>query len=66
MYGYGNGHREFLFREFPELSQEGDTRKLISEVQEFKIEKLDPNMYLLKFFLPKGCYATIVIKSLFG
>ncbi len=66
LYGFANGHREFLFREFPELSQEGDERLLITQVKDFCIEQLDLSTYKLEFTLPKGCYATILIKSLFS
>ncbi|MBI3032245.1 tRNA pseudouridine(13) synthase TruD [Candidatus Woesearchaeota archaeon] len=66
LYGFANGHREFLFREFPELSQEGDERQLIIDVKDFSSQQLDPSTYKLMFTLPKGCYATVVIKSLFG
>lgn len=66
LYGFAKGHREFLFREFPELSQEGDERLLIAEIKDFLIKKLNSSTYKLEFTLPKGCYATVVIKSMFS
>ncbi len=62
--------RDFILREFPEISMEGSQRKLYSEVNDLRIsdyEKDDLNPgYKLKisFSLGKGSYATMVVKHL--
>ena len=56
--------RDFIFRELPELSAEGGERDLLCDV-DVCVTKLGSEKYRLKFFLNKGSYATIAIKSLF-
>ena len=56
--------RDFVVRRMPELSSEGDTRKVSVEPENLKIERIDKKTYNLSFFLPKGCYATTLIKHL--
>ncbi len=62
----------FIMRSIPELSSEGNFRKMFVEVQDFKISycKDDLNKGKLKavldFKLPPGSYATIVVKKMFG
>lgn len=64
--------RDFIIRELKELSSEGSERALF--VKDVKIgHKIeDDNLNkgkkkaVLKFFLPKGSYATRVIKEIFG
>ena len=57
--------RDFIVRRMPELSSEGDTRKVSVEPENLKIERIDKKTYKLSFFLPKGCYATELIRQMF-
>jgi tRNA pseudouridine13 synthase len=58
--------RNFIIREIPFISSEGSERNIVCEASEFeyefKNEKKDK--LSLKFFLPKGSYATLIVKSL--
>lgn len=58
--------RDFIIRQIPELSSEGDVRNVYCDVKDLEIKKLEENKYLINFFLPKGCYATVFIDQLFG
>lgn len=58
--------RDFIVRRIPELSSEGDTRKMVIKPENPKIEKLEKKKYKVTFFLPKGCYATELIRQMFG
>ena len=65
--------RDFIFREFPELTQEGANRNLYAEAENLKIGNLEEDelnkgkkKVLVEFFLPKGSYATEFIKFLFS
>lgn len=61
----------FLMKPFPELSSEGNDRKTFFMVKDFSSrwewDELHPRMKkcVLEFFIPKGCYATLVVKQLF-
>jgi len=64
--------RSFIFRELPEITSAGSERKQYAEAKNLEIRKLEndemnPGMkkIKLKFFLPKGCYATEFIKHIF-
>lgn len=62
--------RNFLLPSMPELSLSGNTRKKYFLVREFLLEhaldELHPGKKkaIVSFVLPKGCYATIVIRQL--
>lgn len=63
--------RDFLFKEFPELSLEGSERQTIVSAENLKISELkddDINSGMkkitLSFILPKGSYATEFIKQI--
>lgn len=65
--------QSFVLRSFPDLSQEGTTRKLIIDVEDLRIgglEKDERNHGMKKvritFTLPPGSYATEVIRQLFS
>ncbi len=65
--------QDFIFRPIPALSLEGDVRPAFVEVKEFKILQESPDelnrdrkKVKLSFALPKGSYATIVVKAIFG
>lgn len=64
--------RDFVNKKIPELSEEGAKRDLYVEPKDLEIgtlkdDELNTGMkkVLIKFFLPKGAYATNVIKTLF-
>lgn len=65
-------YRDFIIRSFPELSSEGNSRKLFADVKKLKIGKLENDelnkrmkKIKLKFFLNKGNYATMALKNMF-
>ena len=64
--------RDFIIRGMPELASEGDERNMFVEAENinFKTEKDELNnnkkKCIISFKLPKGSYATIVIKKIFG
>ena len=65
--------RDFVCREIPELSIEGQTRALLTNVNSLKIGKkeldeLNEGKWKIKisFTLNKGCYATVFIEQLLG
>lgn len=57
--------REFIIKAIPELTSEGDTRKVFAEVKDLKIEEIDEKTIKLSFILPKGSYATEFIRQTF-
>ena len=65
--------RDFIIRQIPELSSEGSEREAFIKINDFKIIKQDNDelnknkeKIIVKFSLPKGCYATVLIENLFG
>ena len=63
--------RDFIIREIPELSMEGALRDLFIEIKDLNYEikndtKTSTHIVILEFYLPKGCYATMVVKNLIG
>ncbi len=61
----GLTRRDFIIRALPDLSVEGTTRESFVQIENLEIELLDERA-ILEFELPKGSYATIVVKSLFN
>ncbi|MGV8141928.1 MAG: tRNA pseudouridine(13) synthase TruD, partial [Candidatus Woesearchaeota archaeon] len=57
--------RDFVVKALPELSVEGAIRECFVEVQNIDVRMLDDRA-ILEFELPKGSYATIVVKALFS
>ncbi|MBL7050679.1 tRNA pseudouridine(13) synthase TruD [Candidatus Woesearchaeota archaeon] len=64
--------RDFIIRQLPNLSQEGQIRECFVDLTNLKISNLQQDelnkgkkKIKLTFSLPKGSYATMVIKSLF-
>lgn len=60
--------RDFVIREIPELSAEGNERELLVRTSGFKYAVGDDSgkkKVTLSFALPKGSYATIVVRRLF-
>jgi tRNA pseudouridine13 synthase len=58
--------RDFIIPQIPELSSEGIDRELFIDVKDFKIVEKEKDKIVLSFSLPKGAYATIVVKNLFN
>ena len=65
--------RDFIIRQIPELSSEGSEREAFIKINDFKMikqekDELNKNKekIIVKFSLPKGCYATVLIENLFG
>ena len=63
----------FLCKRMPELAVEGDMRKALIKPKKLKVytaekDELNPgtSKILLNFELPKGCYATVLLKFLFS
>ena len=57
--------RDFVIRELPELSSEGEMRSVFADVKGLKISKKGKNAIEMEFSLPKGSYATEFIKQCF-
>jgi|SRR3989344_2956153 len=64
--------RDFIVKEIPELSIEGSERDLFAEAHDLELGDLESDelnsekkKIKLKFFLPKGCYATEFIRQNF-
>jgi len=63
--------RDFVIRALPGMSVEGIGRDMIVEIKDMEIGELDDDemgdkkKIKLKFFLPTGSYATMVVKQLF-
>ncbi len=57
--------RDFIIKAIPQLSSEGDMRKVFAEVKDLKIKKIDEKTFEFEFKLPKGSYATEFIRQSF-
>lgn len=64
---------DFIIKQIPELSLEGELRKCFVKVKDLKVGELEDDelnagkkKVLIKFTLPKGSYATMVVRKLFG
>jgi len=57
--------RDFVIKQIPELSSEGTEREVVVEIKDLKIEDLSNKTIKLCFSLPKGSYATMLVKELF-
>lgn len=63
--------RDFIFRDLPELSAEGGSRKIYIEVEDLRVGDLEKNelglnsKLIVEFSLPPGSYATVFIDQLF-
>lgn len=56
---------EFKNDLMPELSEEGERRKLFIHLSDFEILERKDDFYVVRFSLPKSSYATVVINELF-
>tara|TARA_Y100000034_G_scaffold132757_1_gene196522 strand:+ start:754 stop:1686 length:933 start_codon:yes stop_codon:yes gene_type:complete len=57
-------NQDFIIKQIPELSMEGDNRQAFVKINNLEIKKLEKNIIKVKFTLPKGSYATMVIRKL--
>jgi tRNA pseudouridine13 synthase len=63
---------DFIMRPTPELSSEGNSRKMFVDVRNLKVSYSDDELNkgkmkaVLDFSLPAGSYATILVKKMFG
>ncbi|MCX8146904.1 MAG: tRNA pseudouridine(13) synthase TruD [Candidatus Woesearchaeota archaeon] len=62
----GISQRDFIIRNLPDLSSEGDKRKLFERPIDLDIKEVEKGKHKIKFFLPKGCYATELIRQMFS
>jgi len=64
--------RDFIVRGMPELASEGNERNMFVKVEKLNIKTEDDELNknkkkcIISFTLPKGSYATIVIKKIFS
>jgi len=58
--------KEFFIRSMPEMSSKGEKRELFISLKDFKVLEKGKGYYVIRFSLPKGCYATTVIDQLFS
>ena len=66
------GIREFVNKQFPDLASEGNNRDLLFEVKNYEVinfeeDELNQGKYkqTIKFKLPPGSYATILVKFIY-
>jgi len=66
------GLRDFVLKQFPELSSEGSSRDLFMTVRDFKVIKIEEDELnkgkfkaMVSFSLNPGSYATVLIKEVF-
>jgi tRNA pseudouridine13 synthase len=57
--------RDFVIRSLQGMSAEGNERDLFANVENLEIHEIDKKTYKLSFFLQKGSYATIAVKTMF-
>ena len=65
--------RDFIIRAIPDLSSEGSERSAFISINDFKIIKSEKDelnkskeKMAVSFYLPKGCYATVLMDFLFN
>ncbi len=64
--------RDFIVRAMPELASEGDERDMLVKAEKLSMKTEDDELNkdkkkcIISFTLPKGSYATIVIKKIFS
>lgn len=66
----GVSQEDFRLQEFPELRSEGSFRRAFADFRNFEILGIDEddlnmtqNKMTVKFDLPKGCYATVLLRE---
>ncbi len=56
--------RDFVIRQMPDLTPQGSSRHVSVEVKDLHIRELENKKIKIKFFLPKGSYATLAVKRM--
>lgn len=62
----------FIFRDFPEISSEGNERDILIDLKDLKVKYVKDELHksklkaIVEFSLPAGSYATVVIKKMFS
>ena len=69
----GINHNDFIIRQLPDITPEGELRKAFVDVKDFSLSAPEQDelnqgkkKVTAQFFLPKGSYATMVIRKLFA
>jgi len=68
---YGLTREDFIIKQLPDATSTGADRNLVVPIKDFKAEQANDDKhigmhkYTLSFTLPKGSYATMLIKQLF-
>ncbi|MGM5483966.1 MAG: tRNA pseudouridine(13) synthase TruD [Nanobdellota archaeon] len=57
--------RDFILKQFNNLSPTGVSRNIIVEANNLSIIHENDNSYKVSFYLNKGCYATVLLRFLF-
>lgn len=55
---------DFIIRQLPELSLEGEYRKTYARINDLEIEGIGEGEFRLSFWLGKGCYATVAVNQM--
>lgn len=58
--------RDFFIRDMTEMSSRGERRNLWIEPEDFEVLEKKKDYVVVRFSLPKGCYATTVLDWIFG
>jgi tRNA pseudouridine13 synthase len=58
--------KDFFIRSMPEMSSRGEERRLFIDLKDFEVLEKGKGYYVVRFSLPKGCYATTVVDYLFS
>lgn len=56
--------RDFIVKEFPELTKSGGIRELVTHVHNLEVSNLQENSATFTFTLEKGAYATIALRHI--
>ncbi|MBN2368768.1 tRNA pseudouridine(13) synthase TruD [Candidatus Woesearchaeota archaeon] len=65
--------RDFIIRQIPDMTPQGDSRELVADVKDLSISSLeddelnkDMKKATIRFELGRGCYATVVMRTIFS
>ncbi|MDD5253816.1 MAG: tRNA pseudouridine(13) synthase TruD [Candidatus Nanoarchaeia archaeon] len=62
----GIKEEDFLIKELPEASSEGNERNLLIKVNNLRLKQIDDKTAEVNFELPPGSYGTLVIKKMYA
>ncbi len=57
-------HKDFIIKQIPEISVEGELRNVFVDVEECKVSKIKSGVAKISFSLPKGSYATMCVRKM--